>query len=233
MNARMELVQQLEPSGDASPLAKARLQRQLTVEETARRAGLTPDEVRWLEEGRVYRFESVDDALLATLLYATALGIDAAEARRLAGRPPPPGRLERMPAARYLTLAVLLVGVAIVLAVVFVPGSGSGPKNETPAAASNLPPPWRVPVTVLNGSGDVNYTRHVADRVLSFAYRIKKVGRADSFAYRQTAVYFPPRCEALAVRLAQQLGVSAKPLPGGTGRCHLYVIVGPQRGPGD
>ena len=232
MNAGMELVKQLEPAGDGSPLARARLQRQLTVEETARRADLAPEEVRWLEEGRVYRFESVDDALLATLLYATALGIDADEARRLAGLPPLPGRFERRPAARYLALAVLLLVVAIVLAVVFLPSGGSGPKNESPAA-SNLPPPWRVPVTVLNGSGDVNYTRHVADRVLSFAYRVKKVGRADSFAYTQTAVYFPPRCEALAVRLAQQLGVPAKPLPGGNGKCHLYVIVGPQRGPGD
>jgi transcriptional regulator with XRE-family HTH domain len=234
MNAGMELVQQLEPSGDESPLARARLQRQLTVEETARRADLSPEEVRWLEDGRVYRFESVDDALLATLLYATALGIDAAEARRLAGLPPPPGRLERHPAARYVALAVVLVVVGIVLAVVFIPsgGSGGGQRNQS-ASSSRLPPAWRVPVTVLNGNGDVNYTRRVADRVLSLAYRVTKVGRADSFAYQQTAVYFPPRCEALAVRLAQQLGVGTKPLPGGTGTCHLYVIVGPQRGPGD
>src|SRR6266536_5509930 len=116
MNAGMELVQQVEPSGDESPLAKARLQRQLTVEETARRAGLSAEEVRWLEEGRVYRFPTSDDALLGALLYATALGIDAAEARRLAGLPELPGLIQRRPPARYLVLAGLLVLLAVALA---------------------------------------------------------------------------------------------------------------------
>ncbi len=231
MNAGMELVQQVEPSGDESPLARARLQRQLTVEETARRAGLSPEEVRWLEEGRVYRFPSADDALLGALLYATALGIDAAEARRLAGLPAPPGLIQRRPAARYLVLGGALVVLAIVLAAVFIPHGGGRKSGRGQIAV--LPPPWRVPVTILNGSGDVIYTRHVADRVLSFAYSVKKVGRADNFSYPQTAVYFPPRCEGLGVRLAKQLGVAAKPLPGGAGPCQLYVIVGPQRGPGE
>ena len=88
-------------------------------------------------------------------------------------------------------------------------------------------------MTVLNGRGNMIYTRHVADRVLSLAYRVKKVGRADSFAYPQTAVFFPPRCEGVGIRLATELGVAAKPLPGGKGPCQLYVIVGPQRGPGE
>ena len=35
----------------------------LTVEQAAKRAGLTPDQVEWLEEGRVYRFPSVDHAI--------------------------------------------------------------------------------------------------------------------------------------------------------------------------
>src|SRR5690349_8506609 len=161
----MELVHPLEPTGDESPLAKARLHRQLTVEETARRAGLTVEEVRWLEEGRAYRFPSVDDALLAALLYATGLGVDAAEARRLAGLP----ALEpahRRPAARYIALAAAVVVIGIVLAVVLVPRGNAGKHGGT-AGASVLPAPWRIPVTVLNGSGDINYTRHVADRVLS------------------------------------------------------------------
>jgi transcriptional regulator with XRE-family HTH domain len=231
MNGGMQLVQQLEPSGDESPLAKARLHRQLTVEETARRAGLSVEEVRWLEEGRVYRFPSVDDALLAVLLYATGLGIDAAEARRLADLPEPPP-LHRRPGARYVALAAAAAIALAAVAAVVLPG-----RNEHKAggigAARALPPPWRIPVTVLNGSGDIVYTRHVADRVLSFAYRVKKVGRADSFTYPQTAVYFPPRCQGVGIRLAKQLGVAAKPLPGGTGPCQLYVIVGPARGPGD
>jgi transcriptional regulator with XRE-family HTH domain len=73
----MELVHPLEPNGEESPLARARLHRKLTVEETARRAGITAEEVRWLEEGRVYRFPRPDDALIATALYATALGLVA------------------------------------------------------------------------------------------------------------------------------------------------------------
>jgi transcriptional regulator with XRE-family HTH domain len=232
MNAGMELVEQLEPNGDESPLARARLHRQLTIEETARRTGLSPEEVQWLEEGRVYRFATPDDALIATLLYATGLGIDAAEARRLAELPPLPSRIRRNPAARYVAAAAALVAVGVVLAVVLIPNGGGTSRTGAPASGSALPPPWHVKVTVLNGSGDMTYTRHVADRVLSFAYRVKKVGRADNFGYQSTAVYFPPRCEGIATRLAGQLGVAAKPLPGGTGACQLYVIVGPARGPG-
>jgi transcriptional regulator with XRE-family HTH domain len=226
----MELVEQLEPNGDESPLAKARLQRQLTVDETARRSGLSQEEVRWLEEGRVYRFATPDDALIATLLYATGLGIGADEARALAGLPSL--NAGRNPAARYAAAAAAVaVVLGIVLAVVFIPGGGAT-HSGTVAAAPKLPPPWRVKVTVLNGSGDMTYTRQVADRVLSLAYRVKKVGRADSFAYQSTAVFFPPGCEGVAGRLADQLSVPAKPLPGGSGACQLYVIVGPERGPG-
>jgi hypothetical protein len=100
--------------------------------------------------------------------------------------------------------------------------------------AAILPPPWRVAINVLNGSGDINYTRQIASRIGAFGYTIKKVGRADNFTYPQTAVYFPPKCEGVAFRLAKQLGVATKPLPGGTaGACQLYVIVGPARGPGE
>ena len=230
MNPGMELVEQLEPNGDESPLAKARLQRQLTVEETARRSGLSQEEVRWLEEGRVYRFATPDEALIATLLYATGLGIGADEARGLAGLPAlNAGR--RSSAARYAAIAAAaLVVLGIVLAVVFIPGGSAG--HPTAAATQKLPPPWRIKVTVLNGSGDMTYTRRVADHVLSLAYRVKKVGRADSFAYQSTSVFFPPGCEGVATRLADQLDVRSKPLPGGTGPCQLYVIVGPERGPG-
>src|SRR5437660_6300598 len=71
MNAALEV--QSTPAAD-SVLARARVHRQLTTEEAARRAGLPEEQVRWLEEGRVYRFPSADHALLAMLLYATALG---------------------------------------------------------------------------------------------------------------------------------------------------------------
>ena len=82
---------------DRSPLAVARLHRQLTVEEAARRAGLSADQVQWLEEGRVYRFPSADAAVQATLLLAAALKIGRHEARELAGHPVPPRRSTSTP----------------------------------------------------------------------------------------------------------------------------------------
>src|SRR5438105_15645106 len=104
IEGRMNVAEEYELSpvadGTDSPLAHARLHRQLTVEEAARRAGLQPDEVRWLEEGRVYRFRSPDHALMATILYASALGIDHDEALGLAGLPVPPRPLRRNPWTR-------------------------------------------------------------------------------------------------------------------------------------
>jgi transcriptional regulator with XRE-family HTH domain len=228
----MELVHPLEPSGEESPLARARLQRQLTVEETARRAGITADEARWLEEGRVYRFRRPDDALLATSLYTTALGLDNRQARELAGLPVPPKPVRRNPLPRLLVIGAVGLALAVFAALLAVSRSGDEQRGAQPGAAI-LPAPWRIQVTVLNGSGDINYTRQVASRIGALGYGIKKVGRADSFTYPQTAVYFPPKCEGIAVRLAKQMGVATKPLPGGAGPCQLYVIAGPARGPGE
>src|SRR5919205_3808975 len=109
----MELVEQLDGGGD-SPLARARVHRQLTLDETARRAGITPDEAKWLEEGRVYRFPTADDALLAAILYGSALGIDNREARELAGLPVPTGPARRNPLPRLIVLAAILVAGAVV-----------------------------------------------------------------------------------------------------------------------
>jgi transcriptional regulator with XRE-family HTH domain len=227
----MELVHPLDPSGEESPLARARLHRQLTVEETARRAGISVEEVRWLEEGRVYRFPTPDAALVATLLYASALGIDNREARELAGLPVPPLPVERNPMPRRLVVAGVTVALAVFAALLLIPRSGG--KETGSRTGAILPPSWRVSVTVLNGSGDINYTRQVASRIGAFGYTIEKVGRAGAFTYPQTAVYFPPKCENVAIRLARQMGVTTKPLPGGAGPCRLYVIVGPARGPGE
>ncbi|MDQ5822017.1 MAG: helix-turn-helix domain-containing protein, partial [Actinomycetota bacterium] len=83
----MALAPQLDRSAEQSPLERARLQRQLTVEGAAKRAGLSADQVEWLEDGRIYRFPSTDAALVAALLYASALGIEHREARALAGLP--------------------------------------------------------------------------------------------------------------------------------------------------
>jgi len=231
MTTGMELVEPLEPIGEESALARARLRRRLTVEEIATRSGLSVEQVRWLEEARVYRFARPDDALSATVLYATALGIDNREARELAGLPVPPLPAERNPTARLVAIGAVLLALALFATLLVVPRSGA--KRATAVNNAILPAPWRIPVTVLNGSGDINYTRQVASHVGSFGYTVKKVGRASNFRYPQTAVYFPPRCEGVALRLAKQLGVETEPLPGGTGACQLFVIVGPARGPGE
>jgi transcriptional regulator with XRE-family HTH domain len=228
----MELVQPLEPNGEESPLARARLHRQLTVEETAKRAGLTTEEVSWLEEGRVYRFPRPDDALIATALYATALGLDNREVRELAGLPVPPQPVERNPIPRVLGLGGLVLAFIAFITIFALTRSG-GDSSQQAAQRAILPPPWRISVNVLNGSGDINYTRQVASKIGGYGYTIRKVGRADNFRYPQTAVYFPPNCEGIAVRLAKELGVTTNPLPGGTGPCQLFVIVGPARGPGE
>jgi transcriptional regulator with XRE-family HTH domain len=231
MTTGMELVEPLEPIGEESALARARLHRKLTVDETAKRSGLSVEQVRWLEEGRVYRFARPDDALAATVLYASALAIDNREARELAGLPVPTVLPERNPMPRLVAIGAVVLALAVFATLLVIPRSGG--KHATAPSTAILPAPWRIPVTVLNGSGDINYTRQVASHVGAFGYTIKKVGRASNFRYPQTAVYFPPRCEGVALRLAKQLGVETDPLPGGTGACQLFVIVGPARGPGE
>ncbi len=220
----VELVRQVEK---ISPLAAARLHRQLTVEESAKRAGLTADEVEWLEDGRVYRFPSTDAALLATLLYASALGIDHREARILAGLPVAPRPLETMARGRRLAvLAALAVAVAVLVALLIVV-PGSGPSNKVAAAEALLPPTWKVSVDVLNGSGDINYTRRLASRVQGLAYKLGRVSRATRFDYPHTTVYYEPGGDGVAARLARQLGVDTSPLPGGHNPLRLVLIVGP------
>src|SRR6476646_7098936 len=176
MTTGMELVEPLEPAGEESALARARLHRQLTVEETARRAGITVEEVRWLEEGRVYRFPRPDDALIATALYATALELDNREARDLAGLPVPGQPVERNPLPRLLVTGGALIALTVRTMLFLMPGSAHKTGQSDTAI---LPPPWRVPVNVLNGSGDINSTRQVASHIGAFGYTIKEVARAD------------------------------------------------------
>jgi LytR cell envelope-related transcriptional attenuator len=218
------------PNGDESPLARARVHRQLTVDEAARRAELAPEEVQWLEEGRLYRFPTADRAILATVLYASALGVEHREALELAGLPVPPLPFRADPLRRFgaITAFAALI-LAAVLAIAFARDE-SKPKKAvaSAAAASSLPAPWAIKVVVLNGSGDIVYTRSVASHIQAMGYRITHVGRATTFNYPQTTVYFPPGGEAIAVRLAKALDVPVQPLPGGTDPRRLVVIVGPE-----
>ena len=80
----------------------------------------------------------------------------------------------------------------------------------------------------MNGGGDIAYTRRLADRIGSMAYQIKRVTRAQRFDYPKTAVYFPPGGEGIGRRLAEQLGVDARPLPAGKNPRRLVVIAVPR-----
>jgi transcriptional regulator with XRE-family HTH domain len=226
--AQMALAPQPDRSPDQSPLARARLQRQLTVDEAARRAGLSPDQVEWLEDGRVYRFPSTDDALVVALLYASALGIDHREARALAGLPVRP-IVGGSPRARLIGAAALVAALAALTGVFWIQNGYESHGGR--ASVVSLPPAWKISVDVLNGSGDITWTRQMASRIGALAYHVEHVGRADKFNYRHTAVYYEPGGEAVAIRMARQLGVVTKPLPGGADPHHVVVIVGPHRGP--
>lgn len=216
----MSVAAQLEPR-EPSPLASARLRRKLTVDDVAKRAGITGEQVEWLEDGRVYRFPTADDALLAAVLYATALGIDADEARTLARLPvaPKPARYPRSRIAGAVAAIAVLVAVAVAL----VAGVGGDAKKREPVTTV---PTWKLNVDVLNGGGDIYYTRTLASRIGALGYKIKRVAKANRFDYPQTAVYFEPGGDAYGRRLAQQLGVDARPLPGGNDPRRLVVIAG-------
>jgi transcriptional regulator with XRE-family HTH domain len=218
-----------------SPLAQARLARQLPVREAAQKAGLTEDEVTWLEEGRVYRFRTPDDALLALLLYATAIGVDHREARGLAGLPVPALPFQVNPRARMAVLVGIAAALAALVAIFVLPGRvedrARAAEAERAAAEAKLPRPWEIDVDVLNGSGDINYTRRVASRIGGLGYHITRVTRATRFDYPETAVYYAAGGDAIAERLARDLQVPIRPLPGGDDVQRLVVIVGPKRGP--
>jgi transcriptional regulator with XRE-family HTH domain len=218
----------LEPS----PLASARLHRKLTIDEAARRAGLSPEQIQWLEEGRVYRFPFADDALIAVVLYATALGIDQDEARGLARLPvaPKPARFPRTRVVSVAAAVVLLAALGVALLGGFGRNSrGFGVSTAGKSPTQPLPPTWKLSVDVLNGGGDIYYTRALASKIGGLGYKIRRVTKANRFDYPNTAVYFEPGGDAYGARLARQLGVEAKPLPGGSNPRRLVVIAGPPR----
>jgi LytR cell envelope-related transcriptional attenuator len=231
----MEPARLLQAVPAHSPLTSVRLRRQLPIDLAAKRAGISEDEAQWLEEGRVYRFRSQDEALLACVLYAAGLEIHGHEARELAGLPAPPSRLGVNRHARLAALvAVTALISALAAAVAFThfhlgsAGAKPAPAKATPA----LPQPWQIQVDVLNGSGDINFTRRLASRVGALGYRIGRVAKATRFDYPRTTVYFEPGGSGIAVRLARRLGVTTSPLPAGSNPRRLVVIAGPHRGPG-
>ncbi|MCC6222904.1 MAG: LytR C-terminal domain-containing protein [Thermoleophilia bacterium] len=222
----------------ASPLGAARVRRRLTVEEAAARAELDPEAVRSLEESRVYRFESAEAALAATLVYATALGISRREARQLAGLPVPPRLVEAASPGRLLAGLAFLAACAAVAWWLVLPGLHDRPADApalavrpTASPSASLPQPWEIQVDVYDGTGKRNAATLVANEVAALAYRIGAVERATNIDYRETRVYFPPGGRAIAERLAAKLGVGTTALPGGDDPLRLVVIVGTDRLP--
>jgi hypothetical protein len=223
----MQLVPLHESGGDRSPLAAARLHRQLTVAAAARRAGIPEEEARWLEEGRIYRFHSTDAAMLSLLLYATALEIDHREAKELAGLPVPPKPFEPGTRARIVVVASIAALVAaLVTAVGFSQLGDTATLKPLPPPGALLPAPWKIEVDVLDGSHNIVRARAIASKIGAFGYQIARVTKASQRNYPRTVVYYEPGGDRLAARLAEQLGTTTAPLPGGKNPRRLVVIIG-------
>ena len=214
---------------ESSPLGAARVRRRMTVEEVAARSGLSVDDVRCLEESRIYRFPSVDQALAATLVYAHALGISAREARTLAGLPA--GPRVGWSLRRWFAIAAFAAALASLGWFAVVPelrGAEDAPASAV--AQQKLPPPWEIRVDVFNGTEVPNAATQLANEVGGpLAYRIGTVENAERLDYVQTRVYYPPGSSEIAERLAEDLGVPTQALPSGEDPYRLIVIVGRDR----
>ena len=79
---------------------------------------------------------------------------------------------------------------------------------------------------VYNGTRHGNAASSLANEIAGLAYGIGDVKDADRRNYAETAVYYPPGGEAVARRLADELGVGITALPGGEDPNRLVVIVG-------
>lgn len=224
----MELAHPLDTVPQPSPLAEAREKRDLSLTQVAYKTGLSEEEIQWLEDGRLYRFPSQNAAILAAVVYATALGIDRWEARRLAGLPLAPGGYRVNAKARLIAVAAIAAFGAALAALVLSPNVHLTKTRTVEAIPNaNLLPPWKLHVTVENGNGDISWTRAVASRIGAMGYSIAKVGRADRFDYPASTVYYGQAGRGVGLRLARQLSVRAQETPG-LGSRQLLVVVGPQ-----
>ncbi|HXV33752.1 MAG TPA: LytR C-terminal domain-containing protein [Gaiellaceae bacterium] len=227
----------MEAHAASSPLVTARLRRRLTLEEAAELTSLEVDDIKSLEESRTYRFPTTTDAIAAAVVYASALGITESEARELAGLPVQ-SVVERWSLRRW---AIVLGFVAVVAAfMVFVlrpqvfpagtPPAAPAPSPKPAAAAAPLPERWEIQVDVYNGTRRGNAAAGLANEIAGLAYGIGEVRNADRRNYSETRVYYPPGGEAVAQRLADELGVGITALPGGEDPNRLVVIVGARGG---
>ena len=225
----------MEAHAASSPLVAARLRRRLTLEEAAALTSLEIDDIKSLEESRTYRFPSTADAIAAIVVYASALGITEREARELAGLPVS-SVVERWSLRRWAIVLGFLTVVAAFL--VFVlrpqlfpagPPTPAAPAAKPSPAAVPLPERWEIQVDVYNGTRQGNAASSLANEIAGMAYRIGEVRNADRRNYAETRVYYPPGAEAIAQRLASELGVETTALPGGDDPSRLVIIAGRSR----
>jgi hypothetical protein len=217
-----------------SPFGAARLSRRLTLEQAAARAHMDVDAVKSLEDNCIYRFGSNADAIAAALVYAASLRISEREARRIAGLPATP-RLDPWSFRRTLAaLSFLLTCTALVWFVarpeLFPATPAAAAAGPARPAAVALPERWQIEVDVYNGTSIGNAAAGMANQIAGLAYRMGLVGDAKQKNYARTLVYYPPGGEAIAKRLAGELGVGTAALPGGDNPRRLVVIVGRRSG---
>jgi LytR cell envelope-related transcriptional attenuator len=210
----------------------ARMRRRLTLEDAAALTSLEVDDIKSLEESRTYRFRSPADAIAATVVYASALGITEREARELAGLPVE-SVVERWSLRRWaIVLGFVIVVAAFLIAALrpqFFPATPAATPEaqvQKPAAAAPLPERWEIQVDVYNGTRRGNAASSLANEIAGLAYGIGDVKDADRRNYAETSVFYPPGGEAVARRLADELGVGITALPGGDDPNRLVVIVG-------
>jgi transcriptional regulator with XRE-family HTH domain len=221
----------VEAHVETSPLVAARLRRRLTLEEAAARAELDVSAVKSLEECRTYVFPSTAAAIAAALVYGSSLGITRREARELAGLPCETAA-ERWSLRRWLVVAGFVAALASLLLFALrpqiFPAGPPAPPAQAPVrpSAAPLPPRWEIQVDVFNGTSRGNAAAQLANEVAGLAYRIGEVRNANRRDYRETRVYYPPGADAIAERLAHELGVGVQALPGGKDERRLMVIVG-------
>ena len=187
-----------------SPLAEARERHGLSITQVAFRTGLSEEEIEWLEEGRLYRFPSQNQAILSGIVYATAVGIDRFEARRIAGLPLT-GVVRVNAKARLVVvgaLAALLSALGVMVARAEHPPDAHPNGSSRRSRTRTCTPPWKLQVTVENGSGDINWTRTLASRVGAMGYTIAQRSAAPTASTtRARRVYYGPGGQAVGVRL--------------------------------
>ena len=213
-----------------SPLVAARLRRRLSLEQAAERASLDVTAVKNLEESRTYVFPSTADAIAAAVVYASALGITEREARELAGLPVE-SVVERWSLRRWAIVLGFVAALAALMIFVLRPQLLPAEPPAPPArvaqpSAAPLPERWEIQVDVYNGTARGNAAAGVANQIAGLAYRIGTVENAKRDDYVRTLVYYPPGAEAIAERLAGEIGVKTAALPGGDDPNRLVVIVG-------